>query len=240
MAQIFHPSTNTFAKATIFGAVFIAAGVAWAGSVWVRSSYVTQVDVARDQPVPFSHDHHVSGLGIDCRYCHTTVEKAASAGLPSTEVCMGCHSQIWRDSPLLAPVRESYRTNTPLAWTRVHDLADFVYFNHSIHVAKGVACESCHGRVDQMPLMRKSVAMHMEWCLACHRHPETAVRPLADVFKFGAQANKGLLANAEGTFLSHEDLEGSGTAAPTRQGKELVEKYGIVPGQLSDCVICHR
>jgi hypothetical protein len=266
MAQIFHPSTNTFAKATIFGAVFILAGVAWAGGMFVRSSYVTQVDVVRDQPVPFSHDHHVSGLGIDCRYCHTSVEKSSFAGIPSTEVCMGCHSQVWKNSELLAPVRESYRTGEPLQWTRVHDLGDFVYFDHSIHVAKGIACESCHGRVDKMPLMRKAVAMHMEWCLECHRHPELAVRPKEDVFKFGEGASNhpgiapevlfgarkpaGGLSDTLGQGkLPQEDHsgeqgpgghEGTSESDYARQGEKLVREYGIVTKQLTDCAICHR
>ncbi len=152
MPQIFHPSTNTIAKASVFGGLLLIAAAVYAGNAFLRSSYVTQVDVVRDQPVPFSHDHHVSGLGIDCRYCHSTVETSAFAGMPATEVCMGCHSQIWKDSPLLAPLRESHRTGKPLAWTRVYDVPDFVYFNHSIHVAKGIACQSCHGPVDRMPL----------------------------------------------------------------------------------------
>jgi hypothetical protein len=244
MAQIFHRSTNTFARATIFGAVFIIAGVAWAGSMWIRSSYVTGVDVVRDQPVPFSHDHHVKGLGIDCRYCHTTVEREASAGLPSTEVCMGCHSQIWRDSPLLAPVRESYQNNVPLRWTRVHDLPDFVYFDHSIHIAKGIGCESCHGRVDEMPLMRKAVAMHMEWCLDCHRHPELAVREQDDIFKFGVRSAGPV--RDEGTFEAPvDDVAPKATravpqTAERRDGAELVEHYQINTPQLSNCIICHR
>lgn len=254
MAQIFHPSTNTFAKATIFGAVFILAGVAWAGSMFVRSSYVTQVDVVRDQPVPFSHDHHVSGLGLDCRYCHTSVEKSSFAGIPSTEICMGCHSQIWKNSELLAPVRESYRTGQSLQWTRVHDLPDYVYFDHSIHVAKGVACESCHGRVDQMPLMRKAHALHMEWCLECHRHPELAVRERADQFKFGiGQENTpgnapeitfGKYEPAGGTTEtlqpSRTEREGEATPSYANHGEELVKRYGIVTKQLTDCAICHR
>lgn len=232
MAQIFHPSTNAFSKATIFGGVFILAGIAWAGGLWSRSSYVTQVDVVRDQPVPFSHDHHVSGLGIDCRYCHTSVETSSSAGIPSTEVCMGCHAHIWKDSALLAPVRESYRTNKPLEWTRVHDLADFVYFDHSIHVAKGVACESCHGRVDRMPLMRKSHSLHMEWCLDCHRHPESRVRDLADIYKFGIDHPP----------LTQLDTEPPGKVSPEKviHGEELVDQYGINKGQLTNCSICHR
>jgi len=216
MTQIFHPSTNTFAKATIFGAVFIVAGVLWVWGVMLRSPYATKVDVVRAQPVPFSHDHHVSGLGIDCRYCHTSVETSSFAGMPATEICMNCHSQIWKDSPMLAPVRASYQSGKPLEWTRVHNLPDFVYFNHSIHVAKGIGCESCHGRVDKMPLMRKAASLQMEWCLRCHRHPESNVRPLDQVFQFGK-------------------------AAPTAAvGHELVEHYGIAAGQLTDCNVCHR
>lgn len=219
MAQIFHPSTNTFARATIFGAVFILAGIAWAGSVLVRSSYVTKADVVRDQPVAFSHEHHVARVGLDCRYCHHTVERSAFAGMPATEVCMGCHSQVWRDSPMLAPVRESLRSGRPLEWTRVTDLPDFVYFDHSIHVAKGIACQSCHGRVDQMPLMRKAHAMHMEWCLQCHRHPETAVRRMEQVFQF--------LSDAE-----QAELESI--------GQKLVREHGIQKQQLTNCSTCHR
>ncbi len=219
MPQIFHPSTNTFAKATIFGAVFVVAGIAWAGSVFVRSGYVTHVDVVRDQPVPFSHDHHVSGLGLDCRYCHATVERSSFAGMPATEVCMGCHSQVWRDSPMLAPVRESLRTGKPLAWTRVTDLPDFVYFDHSIHVAKGIACQSCHGRVDQMPLMRKAHAMHMEWCLECHRHPENNMRRKDAVFQF---------------------LDAAERAEVQTIGESLVQQHGVKIKQLTNCSVCHR
>jgi hypothetical protein len=219
MAQIFHPSTNNFAKVTIFGAVFIIAGIAWAGSLLIRSSYVTQADVVRDQPVPFSHEHHVSRLGLDCRYCHHTVEESAFAGMPATEVCMGCHAQIWKDSPMLAPVRESLRTGKPLEWTRVTDMPDYVYFDHSIHLAKGIGCESCHGRVDQMPLMRKAHAMHMEWCLDCHRHPEVNVRPKERVFQFLTDAER-------------DELE--------TLGEQLVEKHRIQKSQLSNCSICHR
>jgi hypothetical protein len=239
MAQIFHSSMNAFAKGTIFGAVFILAGVAWAGSILVRSSYVTNVDVVRDQPVPFSHDHHTSGLGIDCRYCHTTVERNAFAGMPTTEVCMGCHSQIWTNSALLEPVRESYRSGKPLRWTRVHDLPDFVYFNHSIHVAKGIGCESCHGRVDRMPLMRQASTLHMEWCLDCHRHPEHAVRSLDEVFKFGVRENRP--AATHQNQVAGEVHPSADTAEiDPAAGEQLVERYGIAKGQLTDCAICHR
>jgi hypothetical protein len=257
MAQIFHPSMNTVARVTIFGGVFILAGATWAASLWVRSSYVTKVDVVRDQPVPFSHDHHVSGLGLDCRYCHTTVEQTAFAGLPATEICMGCHSQIWKDSPLLEPVRESFRTGEPLHWTRVHDLPDFVYFNHSIHIAKGIGCESCHGRVDRMPLMRKATRLYMEWCLDCHRHPEVAVRDSADIFRFGLNADKHVGIAPETVFENSKPVGGSTEVSadegtddahpgeseddmPLLSGQERVKHYGIVKKQLTDCWICHR
>jgi hypothetical protein len=218
MAQIFHPATNTFSKATIFGGVFILAGMAFAWDRIYRSAYVTEADVVRDQPVPFSHEHHVSGLGIDCRYCHSTVETSPFAGIPATEICMSCHSQIWRDSPMLEPVRESYRTGKPLTWTRVHDLPDFVYFDHSIHVAKGIGCESCHGPVDQMPLMRRAHTLQMNWCLECHEHPERHVREKDDIFKFGSSVT--------GVTDSH--------------ALSLLKQNGIDPAPLLDCWICHR
>src|SRR3954463_1856284 len=182
MAQIFHPSMNTIAKATIFGAIFFIAAAGWIGGQIVRSPYYTQVNVARAQPVPFSHDHHVGGLGIDCRYCHTSVEKSAFAGMPSTKTCMTCHSQIWTNAALLEPVRESWRESRPIRWTRVHDLPDFVQFNHSIHVAKGIGCSSCHGQVDKMPLMWKENSLHMQWCLSCHRDPAKHIRDRSEVF----------------------------------------------------------
>ena len=185
MAQVFHPSTNTISKVTIFGAVFILGAVAWAVTAINRTTWITEVEVARDQPVPFSHKHHVQGVGLDCRYCHTSVEESAFAGLPSTKTCMTCHSQVWKDSPALEPVRASYRSDQSIAWTRVHDLPDFAYFNHSIHVNKGIGCESCHGRVDHMPLMWRENSLNMEWCLACHRHPEQFVRPRDKVFAMG-------------------------------------------------------
>jgi hypothetical protein len=218
MAQIFHPSTNTVSKLTLFGAVFLIGGLLWLLAELNRSSYVTQVNVVRPQPVPFSHKHHVSGLGIDCRYCHTAVEQSAFAGVPSTAICMNCHSQIWTNSPMLEPVRESYRTGQPLRWTRVHNLADFAYFNHSIHLQKGVGCVTCHGRVDQMPLVSQESSLLMEWCLECHRSPEQYLRPREEVFNMA-------------------------WTPPTDQielGRQLVRKYNIRTEQLTDCSICHR
>jgi len=240
MAQLFPPAANAFARGTIWGGIVILVAITWAINMWIRSSYVTQVDVVRDQPVPFSHDHHVSGLGIDCRYCHATVETSAFAGMPSTETCMGCHSLIWKNSPLLAPVRESWRTRQPLAWTRVYDVPDYVYFNHSIHIAKGIGCESCHGRVDEMPLMRKAVSLHMDWCLDCHRHPERAVREKADVFVFGEQRGRGTRIEASERTENATPPTGKHAAAPSPAGEQLVADYGIVKSQITDCVICHR
>src|SRR6187549_1414738 len=147
MPQVFHRSTNTLSRLSIFGVVFLVGGLLWLIAQINRSSFVTETDVVRAQPVPFSHEHHVSGLGIDCRYCHTSVENSPSAGMPSAHTCMTCHSQVWNQAPMLEPLRESYRTGKPLEWTRVHKVPEFVYFNHSIHIAKGVACTTCHGPV---------------------------------------------------------------------------------------------
>jgi hypothetical protein len=218
MAQIFHPSTNTVSKLTIFGAVFLIGGLLWLLAELNRSSYVTQANVVRPQPVPFSHKHHVSGLGIDCRYCHTAVEQSAFAGIPSTATCMNCHSQIWTNSPMLEPVRESYRTGRPLRWTRVHNLAEFAYFNHGIHVNKGVGCATCHGRVDQMPLVSQERSLLMEWCLDCHRSPEQYLRPREEVF----------------------NMAWSPPADQIEMGTQLVRNYNIRTEQLTDCSICHR
>jgi cytochrome c7-like protein len=216
MAQIFHPSTNTISRVSIFGAVFLLAALLWLILAINRSSYVSQAGVVRTQPVPFSHKHHVSGIGIDCRYCHTSVEESAFAGLPPTKTCMNCHSQIWADSPMLEPVRESFRTDRSIEWTRVHNLPGFVYFDHSIHVYKGIGCVTCHGRVDDMPLMWREASLYMEWCLACHRAPERFVRPREYVFSMDWQP-------------------------PVDQmslGRQLVQDYHI--RKLTNCSTCHR
>jgi hypothetical protein len=219
MAQIFHPAMNTFAKASIFGAVFIIAFIAWVGAGVTRSSYVTDEGIAKNQPVPFSHEHHVSGLGIDCRYCHTSVDKSAFAGIPATKTCMTCHSQIWTNAAMLQPVRDSWLSGQPIRWTRVNDLPDYVYFNHSIHIAKGVGCNTCHGPVDQMPLMYQAKSLQMEWCLDCHKNPEKYVRPKDQVFNMKYQP-------------------------PSDQqtlGETLVNtQYHVHKEQLTNCAVCHR
>ena len=218
MPQIFHRSMNTFSKFTIFGGLFFCVALAFAWDRFNRSSYMSEADVVREQPIPFSHEHHVSGMGIDCRYCHLSVEKSAFAGIPATEVCMSCHSQIWKDSPMLEPVRGQLSDGKPLQWTRVHDLPDFAYFDHSIHVAKGVGCESCHGRVDQMPLMRRAHTLQMSWCLDCHTHPERFLRDLDDVYAFGAAVKP----------------------RTPEHGFELVKEFGLETKTLLDCWTCHR
>lgn len=219
MSQIFHHSSNTFARITIYGAVFFIAFLGWAGFQLDQSHYATRATVPQEQPVPFSHKHHVGGMGIDCRYCHTTVETSSFANLPPTRTCLNCHSQIWRTSPMLEPVRSSYRTGESLNWTRVHDLPDFVYFNHSIHIAKGVGCESCHGRVDQMPLMWQQASLRMEWCLNCHRHPEQYVRPKEFITTMGYQPSG-----------DQEEI-----------GRRLVQQYRIQDARtLTSCSTCHR
>ena len=183
MPNVFHPVMNTVSRVSIFGAVFIVGGILAVLWFLVRTPYLTEAGVIREQPIPFSHQHHVGDAGIDCRYCHTSVETSAFAGVPATSVCMNCHSQLFADQEILQPLRDSYANNQPLAWTRVHDLPDHARFNHEIHVAKGVACVTCHGRVDQMPLMFRQHSLLMEWCLQCHRDPEQHIRPREFVFR---------------------------------------------------------
>ena len=216
MSQIFHPSTNTISKVSIFGGLFMVLGLIWLGLQIGRSSYITQGWVARDQPVPFSHAHHVGAIGIDCRYCHTSVEDSSFAGIPPTRTCMNCHSQLYSDSPTLEPVRASFRTGDPIAWTRVHDLPDFAYFNHSIHVNKGVACVTCHGRVDKMSLVWQETSLLMEWCVECHRYPEGKVQ-------------------ARGTVTSMEPFA---PAAGTAESAALLRDYKVKTR--TDCSTCHR
>ncbi|MEW6272689.1 MAG: cytochrome c3 family protein [Thermodesulfobacteriota bacterium] len=185
--QVFHRSTNVLSRFTIFGGLFVIAALVYALALINRSPYVTRQGVAREQPVQFSHKHHVGELGIDCRYCHTTVEKLAYAGMPATKTCMNCHSQIWATSDFLEPVRESWRTDESIRWVKVYDLPEYVYFNHSIHVSKGVGCASCHGRVDLMNALWQQPTLQMEWCLECHRAPERHLRPRQFIFSMDYQ-----------------------------------------------------
>lgn len=165
-----------FGLGIVLALVFVI--VLWAS---VRSDYRTELSLVRSQPVPFSHQHHVGGLGIDCVYCHSSGQRSAFAGMPAASVCMKCHEKIWPNSPLLEPVRRAYYEGAPLKWNRVNDLPDFVYFDHSIHNAAQIACAACHGDVTQMPLMSKAMAFHMNDCLACHRHPPPEARVVSQV-----------------------------------------------------------
>jgi hypothetical protein len=183
---------------------------------FVRSSFYTGVGVPHPQPVPFSHQHHVTGLGIDCRYCHTTVEESAFAGMPTTQTCINCHSQLWSGAPLLAPIRESWSRGVPVRWRRVNSVPDFVYFDHSIHIAKGIGCVSCHGRVDQMPLMQKGETLFMGWCLDCHRSPHASVRPREKLFDLAWKRPRG--------FKSDDQAD-----------QTNIQTLG-----LTDCSSCHR
>ena len=181
MAQLFHRSANNIAKISLVMLVVLGAAAGYVYTQVIRSSYMTNQYLERQQPVQFSHKHHVGDDGIDCRYCHTAVETSSSAGMPPTQTCMNCHSQIWADSPYLEPVRASFRENKPIEWERVHDLPEYVYFNHSIHVAKGVGCSSCHGDIASMPAVYQANTLQMEWCLSCHREPEKHLRPKSEI-----------------------------------------------------------
>jgi Cytochrome c7 and related cytochrome c len=214
---IFGPRANLFMNMALFAAASLL--VFPLVLVWVVPvmGYNTQETYIPPQPVPFSHKHHVSGLGLDCRYCHTTVEVSQNAGIPPTHTCMTCHSQIWTSAEILAPVRQSLAEEKPLRWTAVYILPDYVYFDHSIHIAKGVGCTECHGPIGDMPLTRKASTLYMSWCLACHRDPAPHLRPLDQVFKPNWQRTP-----------------------DTPSGEQLMAQYHIHPETLSDCGVCHR
>jgi hypothetical protein len=217
MPQIFKASTNSLARTSLIVTVLALGGLGGAlFELIANSSYATRQGEAREQPIPFSHAHHVGSMGIDCRYCHTGVDNSQHAMVPPTKTCMNCHSQIWINSSTLQPVRDSYQTNESIRWTKVNDLPDYVYFNHSIHVKKGVGCETCHGRVDTMPLMYQQASLQMRWCLDCHRNPEKYVRPRELVTKMG-----------------YEPAEPQEVI-----GARLVKEYNIQ--KLETCWTCHR
>jgi hypothetical protein len=218
MAQLFPKSANYLAPLSIGAIVLVAGGAVGSLLALDYAGFNQRRGETVEQPVPFSHEHHVSGLGIDCRYCHTAVEKSASAGIPPTSTCYNCHKLVWNEAPMLEPVRSSYRTGKPLEWTKVHDLPDFTYFNHSIHVAKGIGCATCHGPVDQMRLMRVAQPMQMRWCLDCHRNPEKHIRPKEEIYNMAWKAK------------DQETL-----------GRQLVKEYGVrPPAEVTSCGTCHR
>ena len=216
MPQIFQRSANTLSKLSLAGLLIVVGSLIFTAILVARSNYVTRAHEYVEQPVQFSHRHHVKDDGIDCRYCHTSVETSPFAGIPPTKTCMNCHSQIWNQAPILEPIRASFREDKPVRWVRVHDLPDFVYFNHSIHIKKGMGCETCHGRIDDMPLTLQENTLQMEWCINCHRNPEKYVRPRAEVYTMGYKPS----------------------VPQSVMGPELVKEYGI-RGNTS-CSTCHR
>src|SRR5947199_6346162 len=218
MAQLFRPSANTIAKVSIAGVISLLSSTLAVAYIMDRGPWTTSVHIAPEQPIPFSHKHHVKDDGIDCRYCHTGVETSSYAGLPPTETCMTCHSQVWANASLTQPIRDSWATGKSIEWTRVHDLPDFVYFNHSIHINKGIGCSTCHGQVNEMALAYKVNTLNMNWCLNCHRQPERFIRPRSEVFNIDYQ-------------YPPDDRQ-------LELGHKLVAEYNVK--SLTDCVTCHR
>lgn len=216
MSQIFRRSSNTIARLSILGVILLVGGVLALVMLVHRSGWNTDQRVAREQPIQFSHERHVGGNGIDCRYCHTSVEDSKFAGIPPVKTCMNCHSEVFANSQYLRPVRDAFNNDRAIEWNRVHDLPDFVHFDHSIHVSKGVGCTTCHGPVDRMPLMWQEQSLQMEWCLSCHRNPERYVRPRNAVFSVTYQPPP-------------DQLE---------LGTRLVADYEIQ--KLTSCSTCHQ
>lgn len=232
MGQIFNPSANSISRLSLIGGAVLVLGLFWFFEMMQRSSYYTERAVVREQPIPFSHEHHVGGLGLDCRYCHTSVESSSFAGLPPTKTCMNCHAQIWTNADMLEPVRASYQTGTPLRWTRVNDLPDYVYFDHSIHIHKGVGCNDCHGPVDRMPLMYAAASLQMEWCLNCHRQPEKFLRPRSQVFN---------MRYSQPTARFPVLLDNKVFTDQLTLGNYLKTKYYLRSVQdITSCSTCHR
>jgi hypothetical protein len=219
MAQIFSPAADAWLRLFLVGAISVAAGSVVFAIGFARSDWVTATHIhPPPQPVPFSHRHHAGELGVDCRYCHTSVDDGPRAGLPPTHTCMTCHSQIWTNAEMLAPVRTSLARNAALDWSRVAVLPDYVFFRHDIHVAKGVGCVECHGRIDTMALTYRAVPLTMQFCLDCHRDPAPRLRPPDQITNM--------------TWTPGPDREA--------QGHALMAKYGIRVGQLTHCNVCHR
>lgn len=251
MAQLFGPAANTVAKASLVLLATLPVVAIFTGSAISRSPYNTRVGVALDQPIPFSHKHHAWELGIDCRYCHTSVERTAYSGLPQTETCMSCHSLVWTNSPLLEPVRQSFATGQPIKWNLVNKAPEFVYFNHSIHIARGISCNNCHGAVQKMQMTYKGRAFSMAWCLTCHNSPEEFLykdeknphlSPREQVFNLYVKVQK------DPTMADMSPVERrlvtGGEQRVTRdlvaEGKKLLREYGIADAQLADCAVCHH
>ncbi|ASK34339.1 cytochrome C [Alcanivorax sp. N3-2A] len=223
MPQVFRPRANALAWTVLIIAAALLVVAVCLAAHYFSSPYYSGVDRTPPQPVPFSHKHHVGELGLDCRYCHTSVEDSSFAGVPESEVCMTCHSQLWTNAGLLAPVRDSLKNDRPLRWQRVHDLPDYVHFDHSAHVNHGVPCQACHGRVDEMPLTTQKKTLFMQFCLDCHRNPAPHLRPPDAVFEIGWQP------------------AGVPSEARQRYGERLMARYHTpTTERLTDCSLCHQ
>jgi len=232
MSQLFARSANALVRSSLAGGLFLVLFLGWVVFTAMRSSWATGQQEFVEQPVQFSHAHHVGGVGLDCRYCHTSVENSSFAGIPPTKTCMNCHSQIWTNAPILEPVRASFRDNVNLTWIRVNDLPDFVYFNHQIHVRQGVGCETCHGQIEKMPLTYQATTLLMEWCLDCHRAPEQYLRPREEVFNVAYEEPRRdkpyTLGNQQ--FTSQLEL-----------GNYLKREYNVSGVRhMTSCSVCHR
>lgn len=249
MAQLFKPSTNSLAKYSLLGFGALPVLAILIGMTVSRGTSNTRVNNALEQPVPFSHRHHATELGIDCRYCHTSVEKAASAGMPSTETCMSCHEHIWTNSPLLEPVRDSFANNKPINWVKLNKVPEFVFFNHSVHVNKGVSCNQCHGKIQDMQMAYKSRSLFMAWCLECHKAPEKYLytdaknpnlSPREQVFnlytKYQADPTMQSLAPNEADLLRGAEQR----ANSIEEGTKLLKERGVQKAQMADCSVCHH
>lgn len=251
MAQLFKPNANTYVRVSLVVGALIPLSVFYLGSTVTRSPFNTGVDNPLDQPIPFSHKHHAFELGIDCRFCHTSVETAAVAGLPTVEVCMTCHSQIWTNNPLLEPLREAWRSGVPIEWVKVNRVPDFVYFNHSIHIDKGISCNVCHGPIQDMQITAKGQPLHMAWCLDCHNSPEDYMfvmegqedkEPRQMIFELYAKFIRGdkltaieyeILNSQPGKIVNIPDDE-------DHDGLKLMEERDINATSLTDCYTCHH
>lgn len=255
MPQVFNRGANGLARMSLVILGLVVTSLALTLNELQRSPYVTKQGERLEQPVPFSHQHHVAGLGLDCRYCHTSVENSSFAGIPPTKTCMNCHSEIWTNADILEPVRASYRNNTPIWWTKLHDLPDYVYFNHEIHINKGIGCASCHGPVDEMPLTYAHASLQMEWCLDCHRNPAKNIRPIGDpIYNIGWKGP-----NSDRPVYCEDGTGNCSLNGPNYQmtgqpmknakkfidqmtmGKYLVAQYHVrTPNEIQSCETCHR
>jgi hypothetical protein len=253
MPQIFPKVVNSYFRLALDVLPMLGGATGIGLAIFFRSTYATGVQEVVPQPVAFSHAHHVGQLGIDCRYCHTTVEQSGFANVPPTKTCMNCHQQMWTGADLLGPVRESYKNDTPIVWNRVHNVPHYAYFNHSIHVAKGVGCQSCHGQIDEMNLTRQTKTLLMEWCINCHRDPEKNLRPKSEITSMTWDVKNGGVWKHEdfGFYGTNPDgtphpkaAELVGKPRPTTQaelGKQLKEFYHVRDGvTMVSCSMCHR